>query len=135
MRITRSRSSSLISRARQLARPPTLPQQRSWSCKHLSLFFFFFKQKTAYEIADVTGVQTCALPIFGGGDEGVAVGEALGGLGPVVDAGAAEHFLPDDFTAAVALGDAVGVILGDEDAVVVEELNVEIGRASCRERV
>ena len=25
--------------------------------------FFFFKQKTAYEIADVTGVQTCALPI------------------------------------------------------------------------
>src|SRR3712207_7556365 len=26
-------------------------------------FFFFFKQKTAYEILAVTGVQTCALPI------------------------------------------------------------------------
>src|SRR2546422_1861345 len=26
-------------------------------------FFFFFKQKTAYEIVAVTGVQTCALPI------------------------------------------------------------------------
>src|SRR5215467_4235437 len=26
-------------------------------------FFFFFKQKTAYEITR-TGVQTCALPIF-----------------------------------------------------------------------
>src|SRR5689334_24734430 len=25
--------------------------------------FFFFKQKTAYEIGTVTGVQTCALPI------------------------------------------------------------------------
>src|SRR5256885_540643 len=25
--------------------------------------FFFFKQKTAYEIYKVTGVQTCALPI------------------------------------------------------------------------
>src|SRR2546427_9480679 len=25
--------------------------------------FFFFKQKTAYEILTVTGVQTCALPI------------------------------------------------------------------------
>src|SRR6056300_1056737 len=25
--------------------------------------FFFFKQKTAYEILNVTGVQTCALPI------------------------------------------------------------------------
>src|SRR5476649_2057377 len=28
------------------------------------IFFFFFKQKTAYEIHR-TGVQTCALPIFG----------------------------------------------------------------------
>src|SRR5687768_17854989 len=28
------------------------------------LEFFFFKQKTAYEIVAVTGVQTCALPIF-----------------------------------------------------------------------
>ena len=28
--------------------------------------FFFFKQKTAYEIGSVTGVQTCALPISGG---------------------------------------------------------------------
>src|SRR2546427_9388656 len=27
------------------------------------IFFFFFKQKTAYEILTVTGVQTCALPI------------------------------------------------------------------------
>src|SRR5690606_40819042 len=26
--------------------------------------FFFFKQKTAYEIFHVTGVQTCALPIL-----------------------------------------------------------------------
>src|SRR3712207_8788049 len=29
----------------------------------MSMIFFFFKQKTAYEIG-VTGVQTCALPIF-----------------------------------------------------------------------
>src|SRR5687768_18035379 len=28
------------------------------------LEFFFFKQKTAYEIVAVTGVQTCALPIL-----------------------------------------------------------------------
>src|SRR5256885_16063760 len=28
-----------------------------------SFFFFFFKQKTAYEITRWTGVQTCALPI------------------------------------------------------------------------
>src|SRR3989454_2542826 len=29
----------------------------------LSAVFFFFKQKTAYEITRWTGVQTCALPI------------------------------------------------------------------------
>src|SRR5215471_4234782 len=29
-------------------------------------FFFFFKQKTAYEISTWTGVQTCALPICHG---------------------------------------------------------------------
>src|SRR2546425_8293133 len=29
----------------------------------LITIFFFFKQKTAYEIKLVTGVQTCALPI------------------------------------------------------------------------
>src|SRR5476651_75915 len=28
-----------------------------------TMSFFFFKQKTAYEIIGVTGVQTCALPI------------------------------------------------------------------------
>src|SRR3712207_1373401 len=38
------------------------------------LLLFFFKQKTAYEILALTGVQTCALPIFGG-----ALGGALGG--------------------------------------------------------
>src|SRR5215204_3200017 len=40
----------------------------SFVCKLLlfHLFcFFFFKQKTAYEIHCVTGVQTCALPIYG----------------------------------------------------------------------
>src|SRR5437867_4838909 len=31
--------------------------------ERLVVFFFFFKQKTAYEIRTVTGVQTCALPI------------------------------------------------------------------------
>ena len=28
------------------------------------IVFFFFKQKTAYELRNVTGVQTCALPIY-----------------------------------------------------------------------
>src|SRR5690606_14678645 len=41
-------------------------------------FIFFFKQKTAYEIFHVTGVQTCALPIFGIG--GIAIGLAAQGI-------------------------------------------------------
>src|SRR3712207_1353912 len=35
-----------------------------WSAPGCGVLFFFFKQKTAYEILAVTGVQTCALPIF-----------------------------------------------------------------------
>src|ERR1022692_1030825 len=31
--------------------------------RHEQIRFFFFKQKTAYEIT-MTGVQTCALPIY-----------------------------------------------------------------------
>src|SRR5437870_8385016 len=38
-------------------------QSRRNSCVARSRFFFF-KQKTAYEIGHVTGVQTCALPIY-----------------------------------------------------------------------
>src|SRR6056300_490550 len=30
---------------------------------HACSDFFFFKQKTAYEFSECTGVQTCALPI------------------------------------------------------------------------
>src|SRR3546814_3329033 len=39
---------------------------QSYIFAHYLLVIFFFKQKTAYEIALVTGVQTCALPIYNG---------------------------------------------------------------------
>src|SRR3712207_3748702 len=35
-----------------------------WSAPGCGVILFFFKQKTAYEILAVTGVQTCALPIL-----------------------------------------------------------------------
>src|SRR6266498_2297121 len=38
-------------------------------------FFFFFQAEDGIRDADVTGVQTCALPIFGDGSDG-----GLGGL-------------------------------------------------------
>src|SRR5260363_19506 len=34
-----------------------------WGADEAVFFFFFFKQKTAYELIWLTGVQTCALPI------------------------------------------------------------------------
>src|SRR5205807_6492754 len=45
----------------------------------------FFKQKTAYEITRWTGVQTCALPIFGS--------SALSCVGFTINAVLAMHFL------------------------------------------
>src|SRR3546814_6134423 len=59
---------------------------------------FFFKQKTAYECALVTGVQTCALPIL------LRDFEDLGGLGKAALAGvfarqAAARGLDDDVAA------------------------------------
>src|SRR5690606_39861392 len=77
-------------------------------------FIFFFKQKTAYEIFHVTGVQTCALPIFGIG--GIAIGLAAQGIF-------------SDLFAALS-------ILFDKPFRVGEVITYdEIGRASCRERV
>src|SRR5207249_7292210 len=45
-----------------------IPKLSIISAISISTIFFFFKQKTAYEIRNVTGVQTCALPISGCGD-------------------------------------------------------------------
>src|SRR3712207_8428719 len=65
----------------------------------LSVFFFFFKQKTAYEIFGVTGVQTCALPICITVGVGVVVGVRVGvGVGVTV-------------ATAVAVTDGVGVVV------------------------
>src|SRR2546421_9700099 len=94
--------------------------------------FFFFKQKTAYEILIVTGVQTCALPIYRARvDEGVLdVDEdrRRGVHGRQLLHG--EHGHEQAAAgAAVRLGDL------DPHEAELEEFGNEIGRASCRERV
>src|SRR3712207_9570090 len=84
------------------------------------MVFFFFKQKTAYEIIGVTGVQTCALPIS---DQ-----HALVDQGDVVGP---RH------QSAVAVLDLTRIddrTLQPLRAEVVDEEH-EIGRASCRESV
>src|SRR5437016_7753017 len=45
------------------------------------LFFFFFQAEDGIRDWSVTGVQTCALPIFSPGDDKVCVGGRLIGAG------------------------------------------------------
>ena len=47
----------------------------------VSLKKFFFKQKTAYEMTDVTGVQTCALPIWANPETGCSANFWLRAMG------------------------------------------------------
>src|SRR5690606_40447049 len=86
--------------------------------------FFFFKQKTAYEIFHVTGVQTCALPIFSRNASSrptrrqrVSCRSGDGGFGR--DDAASAVTIP----AIAAISSSVG-----------SGVTLKIGRASCRER-
>src|SRR3546814_17189087 len=62
----------------------------------MSRFFFFFKQKTAYEMRISDGVQTCALPIsLPGGGNAVIVIDASGNhllRAPTLSANAAVNY-------------------------------------------
>src|SRR3546814_1564173 len=93
-----------------------------------SVFFFFASRRRHTRCALVTGVQTCALPIFadvGGerrkGQAAAAFDTDRAGAG-VDGAGGEQAADPDIAVAAVEAGRA-------------EYIGVKIGRASCRERV
>src|SRR2546430_7328499 len=89
------------------------------------LFFFFFQAEDGIRDLTVTGVQTCALPIYLGE---VRVGRrVLGLLRRELVADASE--LPGVEEDAAALG----ALVHRHGALDAPE--VEIGRASCRERV
>src|SRR3546814_8530030 len=106
----------------------------------MSVFFFFFSSRRRHtRCALVTGVQTCALPIFADeGDRGVHVLQRLRGIGdgrarPITailgvprTAVATDVERPD---VATALRKIV------EPRSPVEPQRVEIGRAPSRERV
>src|SRR5690554_7682005 len=87
---------------------------------------FFFQAEDGIRDADVTGVQTCALPIY------EAVQIAAGAIDPRrVTKPLAGHFekagvTPRRHVVEIRTADAATYTLGQE---------LEIGRASCRERV
>src|SRR3546814_8190584 len=87
----------------------------------LYVFFFFFSSRRRHtRCALVTGVQTCALPISH--RRGAAVAIAFAIIADHIDGGGVARF-EQEFAAYAPT------------VVVVELPAVEIGRASCRERV
>src|SRR3989442_2218658 len=46
---------------------PSPSRTTRWAASSCSVVFFFFQAEDGIRDADVTGVQTCALPIFKGG--------------------------------------------------------------------
>src|SRR3546814_6270751 len=92
----------------------------------IDFLFFFFKQKTAYEMrisdwsSDVCS-SDLAVRRFGSDDEDGAVFRLVALL----------HMVWREGADLLVLGDAVGVFAGMAERRLVEE----IGRASCRERV
>src|SRR5256885_4172806 len=91
----------------------------------LVVCFFFFQAEDGIRDYRVTGVQTCALPIW----------MAVRGGGPAGSVGDLHH--RDAEMAAIHPGQRVGnhgavLLVSDAGAWVT---GIEIGRASCRERV
>src|SRR5690606_40193869 len=86
----------------------------------------------------VTGVQTCALPIFGGGDAGDVTEATVDVVGVLQDLPGLVHRVDD---LRVVERDLVGVPLvvdlrtGGTQQDVLDEVRGQIGRASCREEV
>src|SRR5690606_41139644 len=82
----------------------------------LFVVFFFFQAEDGIRDFHVTGVQTCALPILTTTD--------------VTD----HHYAPDDAPEPMIRLEGVGKTYPGSDIPAVESLDLEIGRASCRER-
>src|SRR3546814_2569793 len=97
-----------------------------FNCRDLFLFFFFSSRRRHTRCALVTGVQTCALPIFGFLIcAGVSAHGALRAIEahPGTMATVAPPQTPADASAAAPAPGTTGTIA------------LQIGRASCRERV
>src|SRR5207245_8068715 len=88
-------------------------------------FFFFFQAEDGIRDATVTGVQTCALPIYG----------SQGGI--VVNPAEPSTFVLTGFPSTTTSGDSWNFgVTAAYDAYGNRATNyTEIGRASCRERV
>src|SRR5438105_6376932 len=87
--------------------------------------FFFFQAEDGIRDPLVTGVQTCALPIF-------RVPALLERVGLADRAREPISRFSKGMVQRLGIAQA---LLGDPDLLVLDEPSEEIGRASCRERV
>src|SRR5699024_11747464 len=88
------------------------------------LIYFFFQAEDGIRYRNVTGVQTCALPIYRSGAGGCGDGEAQIG----------QAFDREDHMTLIAVGDRHEDRARGRQTVLGSCLALEIGRASCRER-
>src|SRR5690554_7684670 len=87
-------------------------------------FFFFFQAEDGIRDADVTGVQTCALPILGQSTSRQRFGRSL-----------ASHRLSLARRRRLRVGDSGRTSSDSRQGRAAPSPEGEIGRASCRERV
>src|SRR5437588_7102957 len=98
-----------------------------------SMIFFFFQPEDGIRDHCVTGVQTCALPIFVRERKAAVVLMHMRGVPKTMQTGAIQY---DDVVEDVGryLDERVRFLV--QNGVVAEQILVDqIGRASCRERV
>src|SRR5437867_6095554 len=101
---------------------------RALLAKNLAAFCLFFQAEDGIRDRTVTGVQTCALPIF----DGTMFAASLGGLTRSSDRGCT--WARSEGTSAVSISDFF-VDPNDSTFVLAIASGPKIGRASCRERV
>src|SRR5690554_7192904 len=88
------------------------------------LFFFFFQAEDGIRDADVTGVQTCALPIYA-----ALLGSRAQQNNDGFNVEALHHFMQQNLERRLTLSDLSSA------AGETSPWQFKIGRASCRERV
>src|SRR5690606_39549620 len=91
------------------------------------VFFFFFQAEDGIRDFHVTGVQTCALPIYSGSHHWVT-DPAISGL-PRREQFLRAEYAPNEVTARRAGAEVLKQHIRNIYAT-----RIEIGRASCRER-
>ena len=102
--------------------------------KHNKIFicFFFFQAEDGIRDSPVTGVQTCALPIYNASS---AVLSLPGGTTSLTDVSVLFSAFSTTHGAGADFSNAGMVELAVSPANAATDILVEIGRASCRERV